>query len=180
MHRLCLAVLVTVLGIAAASACEDPQQLAGFKTCADVAKAESEGALVVYATDPEAPSEQVLAKFHALFPQIKPTYLRIQAGGLYARLRTERQGNVYLADIAQLSDMSFALDFQKRGGYMQYVSPEMAAYKPEYKSSPEGAWTWGALAIAAIAYNPNLVSAAEAINSGGLMPVYRASAVADR
>ena len=71
MHRLCLAVLVTVLGIAAASACEDPQQLAGFKTCADVAKAESEGALVVYATDPEAPSEQVLAKFHALFPQIK-------------------------------------------------------------------------------------------------------------
>jgi len=162
MRHLCLAVLVTALSIVAASACEDPQQLTGFKTCADVAKAESEGALVVYATDPEAPSEQVLAKFNALFPKIKPTYLRIQAGGLYARLRTERQGNVYLADIAQLSDMSFALDFQKRGGYMQYVSPEMAAYKPEYKSTPEGAWTWGALAIAAIAYNPNLVPAAEA------------------
>jgi iron(III) transport system substrate-binding protein len=162
MRHLCLAVLVTALSIVAASACEDPQQLAGFKTCADVAKAESEGALVVYATDPEAPSEQVLAKFNALFPKIKPTYLRIQAGGLYARLRTERQGYVYLADIAQLSDMSFALDFQKRGGYMQYVSPEMAAYNAEYKSSPEGAWTWGALAIAAIAYNPNLVSAAEA------------------
>ena len=94
MRYLCLAVLVTALSIVAASACEDPQQLAGFKTCADVAKAESEGALVVYATDPEAPSEQVLAKFNALFPKIKPTYLRIQAGGLFARLRTERQGNV--------------------------------------------------------------------------------------
>ena len=65
-------------------------------------------------------------------------------------------------DVTQLADMSFALDFQKRGGYMQYVSPEMAAYKPEYKSSPEGYWTWGALVMAAIAYNPNLVSREEA------------------
>ena len=92
----------------------------GFKTCADVAKAEQEGALVVYSTDPEAAAEQELAKFHALFPKIKPTYLRLQAGALYAKLMAERQGNAYLADIAQLSDMSFALDFQKRGGYMQY------------------------------------------------------------
>jgi iron(III) transport system substrate-binding protein len=143
-------------------ACDNPRQMEGFKTCADVAKAESEGALVVYSTDPEAAGEQELSKFHALFPQIKATYLRLQAGALYARLLAERQGNAYLADIAQLSDMSFALDFQKRGGYMQYVSPEMAAYKPEFKSTPEGFWTWGALAIAAIAYNPNLVSVEEA------------------
>ena len=120
----------------------------GFKTCADVAKAEQEGALVVYSTDPEAPAEKELAKFRACFPKIKPTYLRLQAGALYAKLLTERQGSSYFADIAQLSDMSFALDFQKRGGYMQYVSPEMAAYKPEYKSSPEGYWTWGALVMA--------------------------------
>ena len=92
------------------------------------------------------------------FPKIKPTYLRLQAGALYAKLLTERQGSAYFADIAQLSDMSFALDFQKRGGYMQYVSPELAAYKPEYQSSPEGYWTWGALVMAAIAYNPNLVT----------------------
>ena len=134
----------------------------GFKTCADVAKAEQEGALVVYSTDPEAPAEKELAKFRAVFPKIKPTYLRLQAGALYAKLLTERQGSSYFADIAQLSDMSFALDFQKRGGYMQYVSPELAAYKPEYRSSPEGYWTWGALVMAAIAYNPTLVTREEA------------------
>jgi iron(III) transport system substrate-binding protein len=143
-------------------ACDAPRQMDGFKTCADVSKAEQEGALVVYSTDPEAAAEAELAKFHAVFPKIKISYLRIQAGGLYAKLLAERQGNAYLADIAQLSDMSFALDFQKRGGYMQYVSPEMAAYKTEYKSAPEGYWTWGALVVAAIAYNPNLVSADEA------------------
>ena len=164
MRRLCLSAMLMGLFAAGAtaSACDSPRQMNGFKTCADVAKAEQEGALVVYSTDPEAAAEQELAKFRALFPAIKPTYLRIQAGGLYAKLLAERQGNAYLADIAQLSDMSFALDFQKRGGYMQYVSPEMAAYKPEFKSSPEGYWTWGALAIAAIAYNPKLVSAEDA------------------
>ena len=94
--------------------------------------------MVVYSTDPEAAAEQELARFHALFPKIRPNYLRLQAGALYARLLAERQGKVYLPDVTQLADMSFALDFQKRGGYMQYVSPEMAAYKPEYKSSARG------------------------------------------
>ncbi len=157
-----LALIAAVLAPAIAAACENPMQMQGFKTCADVAKAEHEGALVVYATDPEAASEAMLAKFHAAFPKIATTYLRLQGGALYAKIMTERQGHVYLADILQPSDMSFALDFQKRGGYMEYVSPEMAAYKPEYKSKPEGIWTWGALVIAAIAYNPTLVSAAEA------------------
>jgi iron(III) transport system substrate-binding protein len=163
MRRLSFAVLFALLaGTIAAHACDKPQQMDGFKTCADVAKAESEGALVVYATDPEAAAEAVLAKFRAAFPKIKPTYLRLQGGALYAKLMSERQGHAYLADVLQPSDMGFALDFQKRGGYMPYVSPEMAAYKPEYKSQPEGNWTWGALVIAAIAYNPTLVTKAEA------------------
>lgn len=156
------AVFAVMLTGTSAFACENPRQMDRFKTCADVTKAESEGEVVVYSTDPEASSARVLAQFHAMFPQIKPTYLRLQAGALYAKLLAERQGNVYLADITQLSDMSFALDFQKRGGYMQYVSPELAAYKTDYESSPAGYWTWGALVLAAIAYNPNLVSADEA------------------
>ena len=38
----------------------------------------------------------------------------------------------------------------------------MAAFKPEYKSEPEGYWTWGSIIMGGIAYNPNNVSAAEA------------------
>jgi iron(III) transport system substrate-binding protein len=38
----------------------------------------------------------------------------------------------------------------------------MAAYKPGFKSNPEGYWTWGGIVTAGIAYNPNLVTAAEA------------------
>src|SRR6476659_7473906 len=84
-----VALLISLLAATAALACDNPRQMDGFKTCADVAKAEQEGALVVYSTDPEAPAEKELAKFRALFPKIKPTYLRLQAGALYAKLLTE-------------------------------------------------------------------------------------------
>lgn len=163
IHRLAaLLLLLLTLPAHAEPSCANPQQMDGFKTCANVAKAEQEGKLVVYSTDPESAAEAVLGRFRAAFPKITTTYLRLQGGALYARLLAERQGGVFTADIAQLADMGFALDFQKRGGYMRYVSPEIGAYKPEYRSTPEGEWTWGALVVAGIAYNPRLVTAAEA------------------
>src|SRR2546423_13460249 len=55
--------------------------------------------------------------------------------------------------------MGMVLDFQKKSGYQRYVSPEMAAYKSEYKSEPVGHWVWGAVAPAGLAYNPTVVPA---------------------
>ena len=146
----------------AADACEHPRQMQGFKTCANVEAAEKEGSVVLYTTDPEANVAVYFAEFRKLFPKINLNFIRLQAGALYAKTLSERQAHSYLADILAITDMSFVLDFQKRQGYAPYVSPEMAAYKPEYKSKPEGLWTWGALVVAAIAYNPTLVSADEA------------------
>src|SRR6201996_6994628 len=128
-----------------APACAQPQEVQGFKTCADLAKAETEGELVVYATNPEAAELRVLAEFNKLFPKIKTNYTRLQAGALYAKVSAERQAKTYTVDVMQLSDMGMVLDFQKKSGYIGYVSPQMAAYKPEYKSQPEGLWTWGAI-----------------------------------
>jgi iron(III) transport system substrate-binding protein len=134
----------------------------GFKTCADVAKAEQEGEVIVYSTDPERGQAQLMDAFHKAFPKINTKYLRLQAGALYAKLLAERQASSFTVDSLQLSDIGFVLDFQKRGGYMQYVSPEMTAYKPAYKSQPEGFWTWGAIIMAGLAYNPTVLTAAEA------------------
>jgi iron(III) transport system substrate-binding protein len=140
-------------------ACAQPQEVQGFKTCADVAKAEAEGEVVVYATNPEAAELRVLAEFNKLFPKIKTNYTRLQAGALYAKVSAERQARTYTVDVMQLSDMGMVLDFQKKNGYVGYVSPQMAAFKPEYKSQPEGLWTWGAIGPAGIAYNTNTVPA---------------------
>ena len=142
--------------------CANPKQLEGFNTCADIAKAEEEGEVVIYSTNPEAGEAKVLAVFKKMFPKIKTNYVRLQAGALYAKVLAERQARSYLVDVLQLSDMGMVLDFQKKNGYLRYVSPEMAAYKSEYKSEPVGHWIWGAVAPAGLAYNPNVVTEADA------------------
>ena len=134
----------------------------GFKTCANVDKAKAEGAFTLYSTDPEQGQVKLLAAFNKMFPEIKTSYVRLQAGALYAKVLSERQAKSYLVDVIQISDMGMILDFQRRGGFRQYVSPQMADFKKEYKSKPEGFWTWGSIIMAGIAYNPNNVSAAEA------------------
>ncbi len=145
-----------------AKLCDKPRQMEGFKTCADVAKAEAEGAFVLYSTDPDAGQAKLLAAFNKAFPKIKTNSVRLQAGALYAKLLSERQAKSYLVDVIQLSDMGVILDFQKRDGFTQYISPEMAAFKKEYKSAPEGYWTWGSIIMAGLATNPKVVPTAEA------------------
>ena len=154
----------TALGMTAAEAasCPNPRQMDGFKTCADVAKAEQEGEVVFYTTDPPQATTEVMNDFMKTFPKIKATFLRLQAGNLFQRLMSERQARTNVADVMSISEMTFATDLQKRGGYMEYESPEYAAYKPEYKSEPEGYFGWGALIVAGLAYNPKLVPPNEA------------------
>ncbi|CAN5859486.1 ABC transporter substrate-binding protein [soil metagenome] len=147
---------------AQAKLCDSPRQMEGFKTCANVDKAEAEGEFVLYSTDPEQGQVKLLASFNKMFPKIKTSYVRLQAGALYAKVLSERQAKSFLVDVIQISDMGMILDFQRRGGFRQYISPQMADFKPAYKSTPEGYWTWGSIIMGGIAYNPNNVSAADA------------------
>ena len=149
----------------AAWACDKPRQMDGFKTCADVEKAFKEGALVHYSPDPESEMSAYLTEFRKAFPQIQTTYLRLQTGALYARLSAERQAKTYVPNTLILTEVGFAIDFQKRGGYAHYMSPESAVYPPHQRSNPPGYYTWDNVIIAGIAYNPNLVTAEEAPKS---------------
>jgi len=157
------AAFAACLGASAADAasCASPRQMKDFKTCADVAKAEQEGEVVFYTTDPPAGTTEVLNEFMKTFPKIKAVFIRLQAGNLFAKLMAERQAKTYLADVMAISEMTFATELQKKGGYTQYISPEHAAYRADYKSKPEGYFTWGALIVAGLAYNPKLVNANE-------------------
>jgi len=167
----------TALGVTAAEAasCPNPRQMDGFKTCADVAKAEQEGEVVFYTTDPPQATTEVMNDFMKAFPKIKASFLRLQAGNLFQRLMSERQARTNVADVMSISEMTFATDLQKRGGYMLYESPEYAAYKPEYKSQPEGYFAWGSLIVAGLAYNPKLVPANEAPKNwpDALKPIFQ-------
>jgi iron(III) transport system substrate-binding protein len=163
-----VALLVAALIVATAGApgaqaqSKAPTKVLDFYTYADVAKAEQEGELVLYTHDNEAGIVSLLNHFKKDFPKIKTTYVRAQTGALYTKILSERSANRFLADVLQLSDMAPALDFQKRGGWERYVSPEAKAYIAAHLSNPVGSFFWAAVAPAGISYNKSKVNAQEA------------------
>jgi iron(III) transport system substrate-binding protein len=154
-----------------ATTCPKPMEVKGFQTCADVAKAETEGAFVIYSPAPEPGLVKLLQEFEALFPKIKTNYVRLQTGALYARLMSERQAGNYLADVLHLSDATLVLDFQKKDGFAAYASPQHQAYKTEYQSKPKGLWCWGAVIMAGFSYNPNILKADQVPKKWADLPV---------
>ncbi len=149
-----------------AGACPNPTEAHGFLTCADVKKAEQEGAIVPYTSEIEQQLVQFMAEFGKLFPGIDTSkYSREQIGRVYAKLNAERQAGTYLADVLSSSDVAISMDFMKRGGYVQYVSPYLKDYDSSFQSNPAGYFTWYSLILAGIAYNTNLVPESEAPRS---------------
>ncbi len=144
-------------------ACENPTEVRGFLTCADVDAALAEGEVVLYSPSFEPAQIAILEAFSALFPEIQPRNLRLQTGALYSRLLQERAAGVYGPDVLVLSDMAMLREFQDNGGFEFYVSPEIYDYPfPEHLSDPVGYFTsWGTLS-AGIAYSPRCVSEEDA------------------
>jgi iron(III) transport system substrate-binding protein len=139
-----------------------PIKVLDFFTYADVAKAEQEGQLVFYCHENEAGTAAIMDGFHAAFPKIKTSYVRAQTGALYNKILSERSAGRFDVDVIQFSDLAPAVDFQKKGGYELYVSPEATAYKGEYLSMPVGYFFWTGVTFAGIAYNRVKVKAEEA------------------
>lgn len=136
--------------------------VAGVKTGADMAKAEAEGTMVFYTHDSDPAGAAIAEAFTKDFPRIKATYLRAQNGALYSKILAERSAGRFNVDVIQFSEISTALDFQKRGGYTPYDSPEAPAYAKANLSTPPGLWFQPGVTFGGIAYNTDKVSAAEA------------------
>jgi iron(III) transport system substrate-binding protein len=133
-----------------------------FTTGADVAKAEQEGEIVFYTHDSEPAAAGIIEAFTKDFPKIKGSYVRAQTGALYTKVLAERSAGRYTVDVIQFSEPATGLDFQKKGGYMRYVSPQTEFYAPDHLSNPVGDYFWIAVGFAGIGYNTNKVPPAEA------------------
>jgi iron(III) transport system substrate-binding protein len=133
-----------------------------FTTSADVAKAEREGELLFYTHDGEAGAAAAMDAFSKDFPKIKASYVRAQTGALYSKILAERSAGRFDVDAIQFSDVGTAIDFNKRGAFDNYISPESAAYAPEYLSNPPGFYFCSGMTFAGIAYNTDKVKAADA------------------
>jgi iron(III) transport system substrate-binding protein len=134
----------------------------GFETAADMAKAEAEGEFTFYSHDSEPAIAGILEAFNKDFPKIKGKYVRAQNGTLFSRTVAERSANKFGADVIQFSEPATALDFQKRGGYARYVSPQSKFYAPEHQSNPIGDYFWTGVTFVGLAYNTDKVKPEDA------------------
>ena len=141
---------------------KSPTKVLDFQTTADVAKAEQEGQLVFYCHENEAGTSGIMQGFSKDFPKIKTSYVRAQTGALYSKILAERQAGRFDVDVIQLSDLAPAFDFQNKGGYERYESPESGAYKKDHLSSPNGYFFWTGVDPAGIAYNTDKVAGSDA------------------
>lgn len=166
-------VIKSVLGVAAAPlaatvaspllAQERPvTKVLDFTTGADVAKAEQEGEFLFYSHDSEPAIAGILDAFNKDFPKIKGKYVRAQNGSLFSRTVAERTAGRFAADVIQFSEQATAVDFQKRGGYQRYVSPQSEFYSPEHLSKPAGDYFWIGVTFAGLAYNTEKVKPEDA------------------
>jgi iron(III) transport system substrate-binding protein len=139
-----------------------PTKVHDFMTGADVAKAEQEGEFLFYTHDSEPAAAGLCEAFGKDFPKIKGKYLRAQNGALFTKILAERQAGRYVVDVIQFSEPATAIDFQKRGGWMRYVSPQTEFYAPEHLSNPVGDCFCSGVTFAGICYNTDKVKAEEA------------------
>ena len=127
---------ITAPSVLAQGLSKSPTKVLDFMTNADVAKAEQEGQLVFYCHENEPGTAGIMEGFNKDFPKIKTSYVRAQTGALYNKILSERSAGRFDVDVIQLSDLAPAFDFQKKGGYEHYVSPESSAYKKDHLSAP--------------------------------------------
>src|SRR5215213_2042159 len=122
-----------------------------------------ENKFVWYTPTVEEDLVKLLAMFKEKYPWVDVSeYLRLQTGKLYAKLEPEMQQGVQSADVTTLTEIALAVDFQKKGFFMEYQSPMLKNYDKKWKSDPEGLWLSPWINIAGIAWNPNKVPASEA------------------
>jgi iron(III) transport system substrate-binding protein len=152
----------TLPSVLAQGVSKSPTKVLDFMTNADVTKAEQEGQLVFYCHENEAGTAGIMEGFNKDFPKIKTSYVRAQTGALYNKILSERSAGRFDVDVIQLSDIAPAFDFQKKGGYEHYVSPESSAYKKEHLSAPNGYFFWTGVDPAGIAYNSDKLAASDA------------------
>jgi iron(III) transport system substrate-binding protein len=121
--------------------------------------AKKEGQVVFYGTMELTVASKLAALFEKKYPFIKPNIIRLGSERLAARVTAEAQAKSVQADVISESEMDFYGLF-KKGFTDRYDSPEREAFKPEYRDE-KGFWTIGSETLSVLAYNTDLVKAAD-------------------
>jgi iron(III) transport system substrate-binding protein len=122
--------------------------------------AKSEGKVVYWDSVNAKEWEYVFGKFRQRYPFVATEFWRAGDAEVYQKVITEARAGVHNFDLAGV-EINLLSELKKTGLMKKYAWPSTAGWSPPHKDS-EGYWVARQINCVVIAYNTNLVSAAEA------------------
>ena len=134
-------------------------------TPALVETAKKEGK-VVYYTSVDLPLAEKIAKaFETRYPGVAVRVERTGAERVFQRIGQEYASRIYAVDVVNSSDAAHFIVWKRDGLLVPYVPEDVAKFYPEEHRDADGMFASFRIGLSVIAYNADLVKAADAPKS---------------
>jgi len=127
--------------------------------------AKKEGKVVWYTSVDLPLAEKVAKAFEATYPGIAVRVERTGAERVFQRIGQEYASNIHAVDVVNSSDAAHFIVWKRDGLLEPYVPEDVAKFYPAEHKDPDGNFASFRVWVCIIAYNTNLVKAAEAPKS---------------
>ena len=134
-------------------------------TDALVAAARKEGRLSFYTAMEINTAERMAKAFEAKYPGVSVKVERNGSERNFQRIGQEMGSNIHNVDVIDSSDASHFIVWKRNGWLAPFVAEDTARNYPKQHIDPDGMFATGRVILSAIAYNTNLVKAADAPKS---------------
>jgi iron(III) transport system substrate-binding protein len=127
--------------------------------------AKKEGKVVWYTSVELILAEKVAKAFEAKFPGVAVRVERTGAERVFQRIGQEYKSRIFAVDVVNSSDAAHFITWKREGILAPFVPEDVARHYPAEHKDPDGASASFRVTLSGIAYNTNLVQAAEAPRS---------------
>jgi iron(III) transport system substrate-binding protein len=137
-----------------------PEPVAITPQLIDAAK--REGKVILYSAMDLPVGEKLGNAFQAQYPGIEVQIERSGSERLFQRIAQEFSSNIHAADVITTADASHVISWKRNGWLAPFVPEDVAKYFPNQYRDADGMFATSRLWLSSIAYNTNLVKAADA------------------
>src|SRR5437764_10486479 len=134
-------------------------------TDALIEAARKEGKVVYYTSIDLPVAEKIAKAFEAKYPGIAVRTERSGAERIFQRIGQENSSNIHACDVVNSSDAAHLIVWKRDGWLAPYVPEDVAKHYPAEHKDADGMFASFRVTLSVIAYNTDLVKAADAPKS---------------
>jgi iron(III) transport system substrate-binding protein len=127
--------------------------------------AKRDGKVVLYSAMDLPVGEKLGKAFEAQYPSIEVQIERSGSERLFQRIDQEFAANIRAADVVSTADASHFISWKRNGWLAPFVPEDVAKYFPPQCRDGDGQFATSRIWLSSIAYNTNLLKAADAPSS---------------